>query len=513
MPKSYLSDPRDGDEILAEVKELTAATPAHIFHHAAGALIYHNAERQRGAGWAKCKYEIGVAVYDDGAYKYFYDDDAGAVLDLAKLRAATARVPPGYKKGSRYAADGKRPFGAAPYPDEASTFADALKRRDRVAKIFRETADTVKAPLLIHLPAWVLVTGNAATFADGFPLPPDFREVYAGILKVPEDALLGPVPALAIYPDGEAAISRVALGVVKDSRRSALAELKIETDGYTKDGAPAELTGDAIYTLLLIFKYIRHNTTTPEVKALIHDTREIWLPRGKADLYGCCYDTPGRVAPHKRITRGLNKLTEPIILIRRDAEGRLVDYDVMPCLEIRKKPGLKDIPAKVRKKYGKAFWRDYKSRGFIIRPNPTLDFFGNLKGLIRVGPDYFDCLADASEKSGRDITEGRIVLAAEIRREAREAADGVIRNYIKINNGVCTIGHVLKWYIEKLGKGSLQRAKWTAEKIRGEIEVDLEFMKAGGFIDDWRRTLAGFDLIIGGVKPPLPLRPVFGGDN
>jgi len=479
---SILSDPRDDDEILADAEVLSGATPEHVFYHAASTLIYCEAASRKGVtNWALCKYEIGVAVYDDGEYYYYYDNDVGAILDLEKLKAAWAAV------GGGYEGDAERPFGAAPHP---GTFAEAVKRRKRFAELIREVADAVKSPVLIAFPAWVLVTPNTATVKDGFPVPAGFRDVYAGILGTPEADL--PAPLRPPRVDFFIALSHTIGTSLKHRRRSELALAGVEVKVIDDAGRENQITGAAVFTLIALLRYVA-GADDPFVGALWRQRGEIWTPGPKA-LYKYCFANAQRSTTHAdrlRIRRGVDDLQKPQLVVYKD--GDVIRHIERPWVRVEKTT----LTAERAKVISAAFSADDKARiagGVIFIPDAAIDLIAE-NGFIKVWPDLNDRLVAAAEKTGLEITADRVAFLIDLAKTLGEIADGVGGGDYEIEPGRYIIRRTPAALVDAFGLKSVKRRRHTADLAR-KIKDTLNFAVAGGFIESYTLRDNIYNLVI-----------------
>jgi len=493
---AILSDPRDAGKILADAEVLSGATPEHVFYHAASTLIYCEAAVgvEAGEGWAKCKYEIGVAVYDDGEYYYYYDNDVGNVLDLDKLKAAWAAV------GGGYEGDAKRPFGALPHP---GTFAEAADRRSQFAGLVREVADAVKSPVLIALPAWVLVTPNTATVEDGFPVPAGFREVYAGILETPAEAYL-PAPLRPPRVDLFIALSHTIGTSLKLRRRSELAVAGVEVKVIDDAGRENQITGAAVFTLIALLRYVA-GVDDPFVGALWRQRGEIWTPGPKA-LYKYCFANAQRSTTHAdrlRIRRGINDLQKPQLVVYKD--GNVIRHIERPWVRVEKTT----LTAERAKVINAAFSAGDKARiadGVIFIPDAAIDLIAE-NGFIKVWPDLNDRLVAAAEKTGLEITADRVAFLIDLAKTLGEIADGVAGGDYEIEPGRYVIRRTPAALVDAFGLKSVKRRRQTS-LLTKKIKDTLNFAEAGGFIESYALRNNVYNLIINRyTERLLKLRP------
>ena len=469
MPKNILSDARADDEILADVEVLSSSTPAHVFYFAATALIHHNAQKQRGgATWAKYKYEIGVAVYDDDEYNYYYDDDAGAVLDLAELRAAIAESKP-------------------------ATFAEAIEQRGRVFDICRGVANAVRAPLLIQLPAWIMVIPNEATDNSGFPVPAGLRDYCAKLLKDPEAAAATlPAPLRAPRVDLFIALSHTIGTSLKYRRRGVLVAAGVEVKVIDDAGRENQITGAAVFTLVTLLRYVAEGGD-PFVWALWRQRGEIWVPGAKT-LYKYCFADVRRAPTHAdrlRIRRGIEDLQKRQLVVYKEG-GRLIPVE-RPWARVEKTP----LTAARARVVGVAFSNDDEARiteGVIFTPDAALDLIAD-NGFIKVWPDLNDRLVAAFEKTKLEITVDRVAFIIDLAKTLGEIADGCCGGDYTVEPGRYVIRRTPAALVKILGLESVRRRRHKADLAK-KIEDALTFARAGGFIESYTLKDNIYNLVI-----------------
>jgi len=490
MAKTVLPDPRDDDEILADTEILSAATGRYVLYTVGARLLYYNAERQRGEGWENCQYEIGIAVYDDGEYNYYYDDDAGAVLDLAKLRAAIAGGGPGYEPSAGYSFGNMAGLG---------TFAEMLRRMARVDDILREYADDIKTPSLIHITGWGLMKANAATLADGFPLPADFRnrqnagagveEIYAVIIPPSADSL---APLRAPRVDLFIALSHTIGTSLKYRRRGARAAAGVEVKVIDDAGRENQITGAAVFTLVTLLRYVAEGGD-PFVWALWRQRAEIWVPGAKA-LYKYCFADVRRTPTHAdrlRIRRGIEDLQKRQLVVYKEG-GRLIPIE-RPWARVEKTP----LTAARARVVGVAFSNDDEARiteGVIFTPDAALDLIAD-NGFIKVWPDLNDRLVAAFEKTKLEITVDRVAFIIDLAKTLGEIADGCGGGDYAVEPGRYVIRRTPAALVKILGLESVRRRRHKADLAK-KIEDALTFARAGGFIESYTLKDNIYNLVI-----------------
>lgn len=470
MPKTLLSDPREADEILAEAKVLSAATPVHVLYFAGGLLLDYYA-----GAWAEHKYNLGVAVYD-GAHKFLYDDEAERVLGLPKLRETLIAI----------GENGKL---------------EPWTRRGRAIELIRNGADAITAPALVNLPDYGIMLLNAAALVDGLPLPAEFHKILADLLRQPEADIL---PAVRRRVDRYIPLSHNIGTSLKHRGPSALAAFGVDVKVIDSLGRENRITGAAIFTLITLLRYAV-NSEDSFVKALWRQKREIWAPSISA-LYDYCFADPRRKPTHAErisIQHGVKDLPRQQIIVYRQG-GRLIPI-IRPWVRVEKTTLTR---AKLRA-VGVAFEGDDNARiaeGISFIPDAALDLIAE-GGFIRVWPDLNDRLVKAREKTGDPITADRIAFIIDLAKTIGEIYDGRGGGDYATEGDYYVIRRTPASVVKTLGLEGIKRRRQKG-RLAQKVKAALDFAVAGGFINSYYLRDNIYNFLIN--KRTEPLLSVFG---